>query len=429
MTGLGVAGKEERGMKAVSVSPEVREEGGAPSGPGQASPGGASPAPTGGERGAGRIAELDGLRGMAILLVILGHYVGNAQHAALGLVPHRLLQLFQVGWTGVDLFFVLSGFLIGGILLDAREAPHYFRAFYMRRVYRILPVYYVWTLMYGALVGGAVLFFPGRFGVGAADLVRVPVQALFLQNFFIEMRPFAWMWFLVTWSLAVEEQFYLLAPPLIRFLSKRKLAIVLGATIVVAPFLRYAVFCYWAPGTYAAAYLMPCRADSLAWGVLLALGWRNKAFLEYLEEHRTVVQGVLFALALGFGGLLWWFLRPISVVSVTIGYTVLGMFYSCLVAVALSQKEGWVAGVMRWKWLGALGTISYCVYVIHLAFNLLGHMLVFHGGPRIYNLNGVAVTLVALGATLGVASVSWKYFEKPLVGRGHGYSYGESLDG
>jgi peptidoglycan/LPS O-acetylase OafA/YrhL len=412
-------------MTAVSASADVREAGGAPSGSGQASPGGASPTPTRGERGAGRIAELDGLRGMAILLVILGHYVGNAQHAPLGRVPHRLLQLFQVGWTGVDLFFVLSGFLIGGILLDAREAPHYFRAFYMRRVFRILPVYYAWTLVYGALVGGAVLFFPGRFGVGAADLVRVPVQLLFLQNFAIEMRPFAWMWFVVTWSLAVEEQFYLLAPPLIRFLSKRRLAIILGATIVVAPLLRWGFFCYWAPGSQAAAYLMPCRADSLAWGVLLALGWRNKAFLEYLEEHRTMVQRILIALALVFGGMLWWFLRPINLVSVTIGYTVLGMFYSCLVVVVLSQKEGWLAGVMRWKWLGALGTISYCVYVIHLAINLLAHQVVFQGGPRIYNLEGVAVTLGALGLSLGVASLSWKYFEKPLVRRGHGYSYDE----
>ena len=70
----------------------------------------------------GRIPELDGLRGLAILLVILCHYVGNPDHTPLGFWPHRFLLAFTVGWSGVDLFFVLSGFLIGGILLDARSA-------------------------------------------------------------------------------------------------------------------------------------------------------------------------------------------------------------------------------------------------------------------------------------------------------------------
>jgi peptidoglycan/LPS O-acetylase OafA/YrhL len=95
-----------------------------------------------------RIPELDGLRGLAILLVIVCHYVGNPEHSPLGFLAHRFLLAFTIGWSGVDLFFVLSGFLIGGILLDARDSPNYFRAFYMRRVFRILPIYYLWTLFF-----------------------------------------------------------------------------------------------------------------------------------------------------------------------------------------------------------------------------------------------------------------------------------------
>ena len=391
-----------------------QEESGRGPGP-ESAPGGAS----------GRIPELDGLRGCAILLVILCHYVGDAGHRPLGVWAHRLLSGFSAGWSGVDLFFVLSGFLIGGILLDARRAPHYFRAFYMRRVYRILPIYYLWTFLFAALIAVALLLFPGRFPVGTSDLLRVPVQLLFLQNMLIGMPAFQWTWFVVTWSLAVEEQFYLLAPPLIRFLSTRKLVTVLAATILTAPLLRFAFFRYWSPRTFAAVFVMPCRADTLAWGILLAVAWRDEAVREYIRKHGVQLRRVLGVLALGVSGLAWWFVHPPGLIRVTIGYTWLAMFYSCLLAVVLWQKEGWLAAAMRWKALGLLGTISYCVYVIHLTINQLAHALVLHSEPQIYNLQGVGVTLLSLVLTLAVASLSWRYFEKPLLRRGHSYSYGE----
>src|SRR5712692_4347025 len=82
-----------------------------------------------------RIPELDGLRGLAILLVVICHYLGTSEHAPLGYYPSRFLSALSIGWSGVDLFFVLSGFLIGGILLDARNSPRYFQGFYLRRVH------------------------------------------------------------------------------------------------------------------------------------------------------------------------------------------------------------------------------------------------------------------------------------------------------
>jgi peptidoglycan/LPS O-acetylase OafA/YrhL len=109
-----------------------------------------------------RIPELDGLRGLAILLVILCHHVGNPDHSPLGFLPHRFLLPFTAGWSGVDLFFVLSGFLIGGILLDARDSPNYFRMFYVRRVFRILPIYYLWTLLFEIIVVVGLTLFPGQ---------------------------------------------------------------------------------------------------------------------------------------------------------------------------------------------------------------------------------------------------------------------------
>jgi len=374
----------------------------------------------------GRIPELDGLRGLAILLVILCHYVGQSEHAPLGLLGHRFLALFSAGWTGVDLFFVLSGFLIGGILLNARDAPHYFRAFYMRRVFRILPIYYAWTLLFGVVVLAAINFFPGRLAVSANDLQRIPVQLAFLQNIFIGTPRFAWIWFGVTWSLAVEEQFYLVAPPLIRFLTPRRLVFTLGAILCVAPVLRLLTFRYMNEGTYVAFFFMPCRADSLAWGVLLAAGWRESWFREYVRRNGANLSRALLILFLGVGGLLWWLIHPTSWVTISIGFSWLAIFYSALLLAVVSGSIGWLAKLMRWRFLVWLGGVSYCVYLLHVSFNYFVHQVFLHADPQIYNARGVGLSVLALAMTLAVAKLSERYFEKPLIRRGHSYSYEES---
>ena len=373
---------------------------------------------------AARIPELDGLRGTAILLVILCHYVGNADHAALGIWPHRILAAFTAGWSGVDLFFVLSGFLIGGILLEVRTSPNYFRAFYLRRVFRILPIYYLWTLLFGVVVLCGVRFFPGRLAATDHDLLRIPVQLFFLQNIFIGMPRFTWTWFVVTWSLAIEEQYYLLAPPLIRFLSRRAFAAALVATILLAPLLRFLLFRYWAPGTYLCSFLMPCRADALAWGMFLALGWRDQRIRQRVAASGGLLRFVLLALLLGVAALLWWLSHPLNIVTVTIGYSWLAIFFSAALLTAVSQRDSLMARCMRWKWLGWLGGISYCVYLLHDAFNFFAHRLLLHAEPQLYNATGVGVSLLALAVTLAAAALSWRYFEKPLIRRGHTYYYG-----
>ena len=370
-----------------------------------------------------RIPELDGLRGLAIFLVILCHYVGNPEHKPLGYWPHRFLSAFGVGWSGVDLFFVLSGFLIGGILLDARGAPNYFRAFYMRRVFRILPIYYLWTLLFCAMVIGVLLFFPGTAGVTSHDLLRVPVQLLFLQNIFIGMPKLTWIWFSVTWSLAVEEQFYLVAPILIRFLTTRRFVVALIATVFLAPLLRFMLFRYWAPHSFLAAFLMPCRADSLSCGMLLAVAWRNARFREFIGARTVSLRRGLLILLVGVGALLWWLVHPLNIVTVTIGYTWFALLYSVLLLTVLSDSGGRIAAVMRLRFLGWLGGISYCVYLLHDTFNFFAHHLFFHSDPQMYTLGHVTVTLLALLATLAVASLSWRFFEKPLIRRGHTYLY------
>lgn len=375
-----------------------------------------------------RIPQLDGLRGLAILLVLLSHYIGTADRTPLRPLLRHFLGVFGAGWIGVDLFFVLSGFLIGGILFDARSSTSYFRTFYMRRVFRILPVYYLWTLLYAVIVLSALTLWPGRTALRAADLREVPIQIFFLRDVVIGgMPPLALAWFMPTWSLAVEEQFYLVAPPLIRFMSPRKLVAILCLLIALLPVARFVLITRLGTlGLSLSYFTMPCRADSLAWGILLAIGWRSAAFRDFIMGRRASLQTLVAFLFAGVCALLPWFARPHALLGESIGLSLLGMFFTALVLLALSQPGGWVSSVMRWRALRGLGLVSYCIYVIHEAFNIYAHKFLLGSSPQVYNAKGVAVTLLAFGATLTLAALSWRYFEKPLIRRGHTYSYADA---
>src|SRR5579863_2282559 len=167
-----------------------------------------------------RVPSLDGIRGFAILLVMLWHGLfvplSNLPNHP---VAERLIGLGRLSWSGVDLFFVLSGFLIGGILLDASASTSYFSTFYIRRAHRILPLY--------AAVVSCVLIAPRLFGGWnhwASNQISVGYYATFLQNFWMAKNNLFGSNVLgVTWSLAVEEQFYLSLPIAIRYLSRSQL--------------------------------------------------------------------------------------------------------------------------------------------------------------------------------------------------------------
>ena len=157
-----------------------------------------------------RIPELDGIRGIAIGMVVLYHYFFLTVVTIPGSTWAYVLAGGRLAWTGVDLFFVLSGFLIGGILIDARESSNYFKVFYARRFYRILPLYAVW------FVGVQLMVLAIRFGIATKSgwfledrLLPYP-YALFLQNFWMaDANTVGGPTSGGTWSLAIEEQFYL----------------------------------------------------------------------------------------------------------------------------------------------------------------------------------------------------------------------------
>ena len=333
----------------------------------------------------------------------------------------KFLRAFGFGWCGVDLFFVLSGFLIGSILLQSRNSPNYYSTFYLRRICRIFPLYYLWIVFY--LFGVICLrVFSEHTTFTSDDLWHLPRYLFFVQNFFWSKTFSEYLWLGGTWSLAVEEQFYLGAPLLIRHVSGRRLMRVLVAIILLAPILRFVTLLLTGKH-YLVALGMPFRVDSLAVGVLGATLWQQAEVRNYLQENPKALPRVLvFCLTLIIC-LLYWFFRPMGYVSGTIGYSALAFFFLALIFLVLAQPASRIAALARWRPICWLGTVSYCVYIIHYQV-LYGLYQLFVGGhPRVTDLKSILVTALAFILTCLLAGFSWRFFEKPFIRRGHRFNY------
>jgi peptidoglycan/LPS O-acetylase OafA/YrhL len=364
------------------------------------------------------------------------YYDTSADHHPIGLVRNLyafLSRFLGLGWSGVDLFFVLSGFLIGGILLDVRGSPTYFKTFYLRRFYRIVPIYYVWILGYPLVMSIAGEFLKAHVPGGSApdSKYQLLLQLMFLQNFGIfDYAPISRAWLAPTWSLAVEEQFYLFAPLVIRYLSKRALYAFLIITIVTAPIARV-IFYYHLPrwhGDFPLPYtLTPCRADALAIGVLGALLWREDKFSSWLLAHRKSLYGLITVFAAVLIGLGKWSPRFDTFAQIFVGYTCNAIFYVLILLIALVRPAGPIAWVTRTSWLRELGRVSYCLYLIHQAVNLICEAIYRAVLHHLTAVEAILLNVVAAVVSYLIARVSWHYFEYPILSVGRSFKYSDSV--
>jgi len=333
-----------------------------------------------------QLPELDGLRGLAVLGVIFYH----CSPRLLGTWVHYA-SLW--GWAGVNLFFVLSGFLITSILLQSLGKPRYFRNFYGRRALRILPVYVlVLVVVY--------LSAPWFIGPTITEAVKAApwlAYIFFVQNLFHLALPPA---IGPTWSLAIEQQYYLLWAPLVRFMGRAwMLAAVLLCALVASPLLRLANY-HWLNPTHTLIHL-----DGIAWGSLLALGlftlplsrrawlWIGWAGLVLgIAAAATIAGGTSFldsALAVGFAG-------------------------AVLASIASTGARNPINAALRRGPLAFYGRISYGLYMIHISVFIYFGWFDLRMDP--YGIPGnLAVVAFRLGASTLAAAALWYGFESQIL--------------
>jgi len=316
---------------------------------------------------------------------------------------------------------VLSGFLIGGILLDAKLSPRYYKSFYLRRAFRILP-------LYGVLTGIFVLYhleFSGDNIIPLASYITL-TQNIWMAHFGVWGAASMG----VTWSLAVEEQFYLTIPLLVRRLSRRRLTWALISIVVAAPIARSAILLSFRSHRLADYVLMPCRADALCLGVLCAVVVRNPRAWSLLIARRTWLRAVVMALLMALSWLSFGRYDVLSDPMVTLGYSLLALFYVCCLLLVL-MNTGTLNRVLCNRRLMGLGRIAYCVYLLHVPFIVAGRVWGVSFFTALIKLPTAHAT--AVEATIGgmtgillccvIAKISWRFFEQPLLRRGHTYKY------
>jgi peptidoglycan/LPS O-acetylase OafA/YrhL len=357
------------------------------------------------------LPALDGLRGIAILSVMFSHFIlfVPAEGSVVGRV---IVKLAHTGWAGVDLFFVLSGFLITGILADSRGKESYFRTFYMRRTLRIFPLYYAFLLL--AFVVLPLI----HFGDETPPASNAPWFVLYAANLFVARDgSFANAGGLGhLWSLAVEEQFYLVWPLVIYFLPPRAAE----RAAVAAFFIALAVRCGMVlthTSTTAMFVLLPARFDALAAGGFIALRARNAGGVLGLVRPARVVLVLALAAIVAITATAHADIRFENPWRAAVLYSLLALFFGALLVLAIAAQERALLGrALTSRVLSIFGRYSYGLYVLHgLAPPLLALLGLYAAG-----LTSVAGALgfaaAAMAIAFAFAFVSFHAFEQRMLG-------------
>jgi peptidoglycan/LPS O-acetylase OafA/YrhL len=338
------------------------------------------------------IPALDGVRGVAVLLVMFLHYCGLKSGNPSALFQ-QITKIASIGQSGVDLFFVLSGFLITGILLESKLSRHFFRDFYVRRILRVFPLYYGFLIVI-YLIGPLLhLWAPAP----KHDQVWFWT---YLQNLPMTFTQRSLAGPAHFWSLSVEEHFYLFWPFLIRRVDAPALRRVLFALVGLSVASRV-VLIHLGYGTF---YFTLCRLDGLSIGALLALAYRTERGLKRLRPLAVFALGTLTIV-----------MPPLYVLTTGKGLDVIQIFKETLVAIMCAagmvlalSPAGILKKLLEIGVLRSIGKYSYGMYVLHPS--------IFTAYAHHVNLASPALGMaVAFGGVYGICAAVWHLWERPFL--------------
>jgi peptidoglycan/LPS O-acetylase OafA/YrhL len=365
-----------------------------------------------------RILALDGLRGVAIALVLIHHFVVPLLGNILGSPGAYLAAALTLSYTGVDLFFVLSGYLIGGILLDHRDSPQLFTTFYLRRAVRILPICLLCIVtILGAQADG--LYGPPQ----GSRPWPAAVYFLFSTNLWMAAvgdwgyRPLSHLW-----SLGIEEQFYLGAPWLIRWIRPERIGILLLGFILFAPCVRLALLAA-GENSFTVAMLPFDRMDALGFGLLSAWGMRNPILRMWCERRPNLLPSLMGIAAVGCMALTKLRAGNGSLPMSAWGYTVMAVFYSSWLLLCETHPASKLCQLLSTTPLVLLGRWSYFIYLFQGLIIGIVVSLVFRGHLAIGAPTTWLQLVVGLAGLLVVAAASWRWFETPFIAWGRRWCY------
>jgi peptidoglycan/LPS O-acetylase OafA/YrhL len=365
------------------------------------------------------IPGLDGLRGVAIILVMLFHLTYFQPARTLDRV---FLRLTNYGWTGVDLFFVLSGFLITGILLEAKGAPNYFRNFYARRALRIFPLYYAFVLF-------LIFIYPL-----AGTQFRAERHVLIENQWWVWTYTVNWLVALTGdfsrtplgtagfWSLAIEEQYYLLWPAIVLLLSRRSLLRVCISVALFSIVLRF-VMAYTGFGWAAINMVTFARFDALALGGALAILARSPPGLVPLRKYAWIATVLALAglAVIDLVSIRWYHTNGQRVTAMQLALLPL-LWVSSVVLTQTAAPSSYIAKFTSARLLRTFGKYSYSLYLFH------GHLVLFPQGmgyrirsqwvPKVFGSvlpAQICYLFITFVVCLGLSWLSWNLLENQFL--------------
>ena len=346
-----------------------------------------------------RVPALDGLRGLAVLLVIAYHYSGQA-------------HLFFPGWAGVDLFFVLSGYLITQRLNATKGRPHYFSHFYRNRAVRILPLYYTLVLAFLLAID---LF------VSAKNLPTLQFYPQHWKSFLIFTQNWTFARFgtptdlslVPLWSIAVEVQFYLCWPTLIYLVPNPKFSVKLFPILLLLVLLARSIFYLTHPASEYQVYFNSFfRMDGFLLGSLLCQIHQARITISAkLIKYGMAILLLIFATV----AFLTKNTTPFNPFYSTIGYTLVAVFFTGLLHLVSQPATNALDIFFNHNFLRHCGRISYCLYLIHFPFLYVAYSRTLALAPawwpsHLFLYRTTAICSALLLSFL-LSTLSFRYFE------------------